>query len=631
MVNYWVNHVNSDLAYLEDGFTSAIENGDITYSCYLYNHIAMALLASGTRLDVVYEDIEQRKKYVSSTGYREIVEILVSKERLVQLLRGLTTGYDSYAGPGFDHEQFERDVTQGMSIKTCWHHIHRVQANYMFGYVSEALESAQKARELLWSTGSHIELAYFHFFYALALSANYPSLSDDKKEAALTEIEDNCLIFEGWQKNCKSNFYHKYTLIRAEICALKGEVTHAMRYYEEAIASATEYGFIQYVALGYELYAKFNRTLGAPRVSKTLYLQALQNYRSWGADGKVRHLKQEIGSLLGAKETLGVKLPHYSASEFQDVNLDLTTFNRAVQSISREIDRESLLKKILTLVVEYAGAEKGAVIVQEGVGFKIEAQIFEDKTTQTTPHIPDVETHFPANVIRYVMRSAETVLLDHAASHPLYANDPYIAQKQCKSILCLPIKYLGAPSRRVVLLENNLTSGAFRTTALRLLDILISQAAIALENSEFYTKLKLSEQKYRQLHETMRDAFVLYRLDGSILECNQTYLDMLGYSLDEIRRMKYTELTPVKWHDHEAKIVESQIMIYGDSQIYEKEYIRKNGEIFPIEIRSFLFRDENEKTISIWAIVRDISERKRNENDLKVAPKSMEDQGWDSP
>jgi PAS domain S-box-containing protein len=121
--------------------------------------------------------------------------------------------------------------------------------------------------------------------------------------------------------------------------------------------------------------------------------------------------------------------------------------------------------------------------------------------------------------------------------------------------------------------------------------------------------LQESEAKYRRLHESMMDAFVMVDMSGRLLEFNHAYLEMLGYSADELQRQNCTSLTPEKWHEFEARIIEEQVIPHGHSQVYEKEYIRKDGTVFPVEFKAFLLRDANNLPEAMWAIVRDITER----------------------
>jgi PAS domain S-box-containing protein len=126
-----------------------------------------------------------------------------------------------------------------------------------------------------------------------------------------------------------------------------------------------------------------------------------------------------------------------------------------------------------------------------------------------------------------------------------------------------------------------------------------------------------SEEKYRRLHETLIDAFVCVDMKGRILETNQAYQAMLGYSEEELCTLNNIDLTPAKWHAIEANIVQEQMLVRGYSDVYEKEYRRKDGTIFPIELRRFLIRDDAGHPLAMWAIVRDITQRKQAEKALR--------------
>jgi len=131
--------------------------------------------------------------------------------------------------------------------------------------------------------------------------------------------------------------------------------------------------------------------------------------------------------------------------------------------------------------------------------------------------------------------------------------------------------------------------------------------------------LKTSERKYRLLHESMIDGFVSADMEGNFLDCNEIYRNMLGYSEAELAQLTYKDITPEKWHSIEIDIVENQIIKRGYSDIYEKEYIRKDGTVFPVELHTVLLRDENGMPAGMWAITRDITERKYAERMIESA------------
>lgn len=162
--------------------------------------------------------------------------------------------------------------------------------------------------------------------------------------------------------------------------------------------------------------------------------------------------------------------------------------------------------------------------------------------------------------------------------------------------------------------------GASATTAGDELDCLggsITTMMDAIERSEQI--LKASEAKYRQLHESMRDAFVSVDMEGRIVDFNRSYQEILGYTPEELKQLSYVDLTPQKWHAIEARIVRDEILPFGHSEVYEKEYIRKDGTVFSVELRTALLKDETGVNTGMWAIVRDITERKRTADALRNA------------
>lgn len=122
---------------------------------------------------------------------------------------------------------------------------------------------------------------------------------------------------------------------------------------------------------------------------------------------------------------------------------------------------------------------------------------------------------------------------------------------------------------------------------------------------------KESDDKYHKLLENMTDGFASVDLNGKFLECNHSYQQMVGYTMDELNQMKFNDLTPNYWHDYEWKIINEQVLKEGNSIVYEKEYRRKDGTLFPVELRAFVIKNESGENEGMWAIVRDITKRKQ--------------------
>ena len=100
-----------------------------------------------------------------------------------------------------------------------------------------------------------------------------------------------------------------------------------------------------------------------------------------------------------------------------------------------------------------------------------------------------------------------------------------------------------------------------------------------------------------------------------MIDCNKAYAKMLGYTKKELRKMSVHQLLPEKWHEQREKIVK-QVLATGLSIVFEREYKRKDGSIFPASVRTWRLTDGKGKVIGIWSIVRDITEQKELQKNL---------------
>ena len=138
----------------------------------------------------------------------------------------------------------------------------------------------------------------------------------------------------------------------------------------------------------------------------------------------------------------------------------------------------------------------------------------------------------------------------------------------------------------------------------------------ALEKKETRLALSNAENRYRQLYEGVFDGILETNLEGKILDFNPAFLKILKYSPEELRSLLFQDITPKRFQDIEQQIVK-QILKRGYSDLYEKEYIDKDGKLVPVEINGYLTRDQIGKSTGMWGFVRDISERKNSEEKLR--------------
>src|SRR6202030_4412654 len=95
-----------------------------------------------------------------------------------------------------------------------------------------------------------------------------------------------------WAENCREKCQNQAALVAEETARLEGRELEAERFYEDAIQSAREHGFIQNEAIGNELAARFYEARGFATVANAYLGKARACYLRWGADGQVRQLEQ---------------------------------------------------------------------------------------------------------------------------------------------------------------------------------------------------------------------------------------------------------------------------------------------------------------------------------------------------
>lgn len=139
-------------------------------------------------------------------------------------------------------------------------------------------------------------------------------------------------------------------------------------------------------------------------------------------------------------------------------------------------------------------------------------------------------------------------------------------------------------------------------------------------------EIKTAQSRYTELFEGSRDGIVIINEQGRFLECNQAYSDMVGYTMEELANMDFYQITPEKWHEWEKReIVENQLLKRGYSDLYEKEYIRKDGTVFPVELRSYRHVGKTPEAGFLWGVARDITHQKASKESIKKKQKRLTD------
>ncbi|MEH2117156.1 AAA family ATPase [Nostoc sp.] len=365
----------------------------------------------------------------------------------------------------------------------------------------------------------------------------------------------------------------------------------------------------QALTLGLEALKLFGVTFPDPNEQ----VEAAKNsYGRWEASAK-KQLEESYPQLL-PRQQLVSNGTFFTTGE----HLDFLSVVKASQTISSEILLSRLLKTLMQIVIEQAGAEIGYLLLEteQNMVIEVEAKV---NPQAAKPNISqavlegDISEVIPQSILNYVQRTQETVILPNATELNLFSRDEYVIQKQPKSVLCLPIarqsKLLG-----ILYLENNLIPSAFTQNKLAVLEILTVQIAISLENARLYQGLENSQE---QLNLALKSAQIgVWSWD---ITNDQFNWDEQTYQLFRLTPETFvatSEAILARLHpDDRALLAQSLSRAINEGVEHDLEYriIWNDGSIRYLACRGKAFFNEAGKATHMSGVVLDITDRKQSE------------------
>ena len=499
LIEHWQQHLSSTITPLYETYQAGLQIGEFEYASYSLVSSVRAELIIGRslaslrdRMRTALVTTQQLKQKISS----DTIGICL---RYVSALMGET---EQAEPTGL--EQLEK-ITK--LTRMHWHLFEAAKA-YLFADAKGALASITQSETYLGSAACMATLPLYNVYHSLCLLACYPGMDRDSQRKALTKIEKLQKKLKLWARHAPMNYLHKWQLVEAERFRVLGDQGRAETYYDLTISGARAHGYISEEALANELAGNFYLGIGRKMYARSYLEEAHALYRRWGALAKVRHLEQAHPGLLmhmvDRDRSVG---PAVAASEQR---LDIGTVIKASQTLSREIQLDKLLEKLMRLLIENAGAQKGLLLLQENGTMKVQARIEADEI-EVLQGMPITESsEMSLGVIHYVKRTQERIVLGDAEHDNRFNADPYIERARPKSVLCIPLKKQ-SELVGILYLENNLAADVFTPERIELLQILSTQIAISLENASLYNELEQKieartqalSQKNTELNETL--------------------------------------------------------------------------------------------------------------------------------
>ncbi|HEY9876155.1 MAG TPA: AAA family ATPase [Candidatus Obscuribacterales bacterium] len=494
----WKEHLKETLVFLLDGIQSGLETGDIEWAGYNTFYYCDHLLFVGEPLEVVAQ--KQAQHFESMLKRKQTLQsyyLNIWRRFVLKLREQAEERYIFHGAMVTDAEILQGLIAANNHMFTFTSYLANAILLYLLRDYEQSIANAEAATNHAGGVVGMMINAQHNFYYSLALLAQVSSLSASEQKEVLLQVEANQEIMQTWAFHAPVNYQHKYDLVEAEKRRVLGQALEAMEYYDRAIASAREHGYIQEEALASELAAEFYFSRCREKVAIDYLTQAYYGYIRWGATVKIKDLESRYPHIFSRipqvkAPALEVTRTTSTTSRGSSSVLDLATVMKASQALSGEIVLSKLLTKIMQIVLENAGAEIGFLLLEKAGQFFIEASGGLDRQLCVQQSIPiETSQQLPISIINYVARTQENVFLNDATSEGVFTADPYILNKKPKSVLCTPIlnqgKLIG-----ILYLENNLTTAAFTAERLEVLQLLSSQAAISIENARLYTDLELA-------------------------------------------------------------------------------------------------------------------------------------------
>jgi PAS domain S-box-containing protein len=618
VVTLWRKPPSEAIAILDAGLVAASKSGDfITYS-FLQSHRMLDLVIRGDSLETVRSATEEAFSFTRGIQFRDSFDVDLGLNQLVRALTSEEEPFATFDGTDFVAEKFEADLIDTrnhMIILFYW--IMKGTAAYFCDQPEQAVRSFEKAQRFRLSASGHIQLLLLEFYSALSLAALCPQ--DEVADGSSPYRERIFLhlkALDAWAESCPETFLDKSLLVQAELARIEGRHEAAMEFYEAAIKAANSGGSAHFQAVCYETAGMYYRLRHLPTVAASFLSKARQCYGLWGASRKVARLDRLHHELALESDDL----PRASDGGSTLDKLDTETIVRVSHAISSEIDLHKLIERLLTISLEQSGGDRAGLIWLVDGAPRLEAEgiVSESRISVKFTGTPLDEALLPRAVIRYVLRTAETVLVEDVANSKEFDLREMLKLSPCRSFVCVSLVRSKA-CVGVLYIEHSRLSHAFAEQGLGVLKLLGAQAAISLENARLYDELTVAFERGREAETELQLAIdtvpaLVWNIkpDGTGAIFNKRWHDYTGLSPEQASNGGWIE----SFHpaDREKNIsLWSRLLATGESGELEARLLRHDGKSRTFLVRATPLRDHRGKVLKWYGSHTDIEDLIRSE------------------
>lgn len=491
-IDHWKKPLGSILPDLRAAHQHSLETGEADFTAFLGNAYSQACIISGYDLEETDKDLRRQLQY--STLTRQLTSVTFNNlfHQFVLCLRNQAPDPHLLRGEMCDSDALMTEMKQMGNAPTIFNiGYFQCQLSMLFGHYEAATKQVEIAQEHLKSVISIP--VYKHHALLSAVVRHHVCLGNKNlKSKHLGQIKNDISDLKKYQKHCSDDFDGKVALAEAGLYSMLGEHDKALSRYNEAVSHFSRQSNVYDQALGYLEFFRYARSRGFDELATTYHRKAVSAFRRWGAEAVALYLEAMPGYVAKA-EAATASMVNVGARR----EVDMFSIVKGSQLISSELDLQRLVSKMLGVMAENAGAERGALILTRKNGHLVEAEMREAGVVQNLdPALPyEGYDGVSAAVVNYVLHSGQNVVLDNALAEGRFVNDPYVRGQRVRSLLCMNLLHKGQ-TVGVLYLENNLVPGAFTAGRMEVLQILGTQAAISIENAKYYADIQALNQAY---------------------------------------------------------------------------------------------------------------------------------------
>ncbi|GAA3973861.1 diguanylate cyclase [Allohahella marinimesophila] len=582
-LQHWKEPIADTLPVLRDSYQSGLATGDFEFAGWAAMMTGVHAFFAGETLPEIekvskehWSVIDQLKQQTAYLHFSIFLQAIANLQNDSDHSTSLTGSY-------FDeHASVQIFLEAGDRTALFIVYFNRLVLSYLMGDHPGAAQAATEGELYLDGVVSSAYVPLFYFYAALA------GLAQSRETEKLQNCIDKMAV---WAKHSPVNYEHRLALLTAELARISGDHSLAtIEVYQSAIDTARKRGFLQDEALGNELLAAFFEQQEQPDFVQLYLTKAYHLYRFWGAEAKLWQLRTQYQSFARQLEVSHQEnLPGFmDISHAQPASaLDSMSVIKASQAISSEIQFERLLQKLMTVVIENAGARRGYLLLANendttGVcEWTIEAEAVMGEMVEVQLSRPidfSSDQSLPTTILQYVARTREPVILGETMPSSQFSSDPYLQHKQPASVLCAPIlrrsTILG-----MIYLENSLASNAFTPEHMQTIQFLAAQTAISLENASLYSHLEARvAQRTRELNEANEKLTYLATTDSLTQAFSRHhFLELATQELHRTLRFNRPLVIMMIDIDHFKKINDTYGHAVGDQALLMVASIIRQG------------------------------------------------------